>query len=74
MRGSAARVSSIRDMTLRVHEQECRSYGSEGRDHIAEVTVLGTAITRFTKSKAHDGPRTLPILRVGAARSTGGNA
>ncbi len=52
---------------------DCSSYGNEGRDHVAEVTVLGTAITRFTKSRAHDGPRTLPILRVGTARPTGGS-
>ena len=63
----------VRDMTVRVHEQTCSSYGNEGRDHVAEVTVLGTAITRFTKSRAHDGPRTLPILRVGTARPTGGS-
>jgi uncharacterized protein YbjQ (UPF0145 family) len=64
----------VRDMSLRVHEQECRAFVGQdnGRDHVAEVTVLGTAITRFSKTAVHAGPRTLPILRVGPARSTGG--
>lgn len=62
----------VRDMTLRVREQECRVYGQDsGRDHIAEATIIGTAITRFTRSTVHTGPRTLPILRV-SRRTTEG--
>jgi uncharacterized protein YbjQ (UPF0145 family) len=62
----------VRDMTLRIHEQECAT--SEGsRDHIAEATILGTAIARFTRTKAHTGPRTLPILRL-SRRTTEGTA
>jgi uncharacterized protein YbjQ (UPF0145 family) len=64
----------VRDMTLRVHERECSAPLTGRGDQVAEATMLGTAITRFTKTKAHDGPGTLPILRVGAARSTGGTA
>jgi uncharacterized protein YbjQ (UPF0145 family) len=60
----------VRDMTLRIHEQECTT--SEGaRDHIAEATILGTAIARFSRTKEHTGPRTLPILRVGRRTTEG---
>ncbi|MDX6221727.1 MAG: hypothetical protein QOD91_781 [Frankiales bacterium] len=60
----------VRDMTLRVHEQECLTFGSNsGRDHVAEATVLGTAITRFRKTSEAAAPRTLPILRLGTNRT-----
>ena len=62
----------IRDMTLQVREQECRSTGQDNvRDHIAEVTILGTSITRFARTAAHAGPRTLPILRLSRQTTEG---
>ena len=59
----------VRDLTMDVREQECLSSGqSNGKDHVAEVTILGTAITRFrTSAVAH--PRTLPTLRLDPHRS-----
>jgi uncharacterized protein YbjQ (UPF0145 family) len=41
----------IQRMQLRISEQECRA--REGaRDHIAEVTIIGTAIARFASAAA----------------------
>ncbi len=60
----------VRTMSLRIHEQECGT--TEGaRDHIAEATILGTAIARFARTKEHTGPKTLPILRVGRRTTEG---
>jgi uncharacterized protein YbjQ (UPF0145 family) len=46
----------LQDMELRIGERECPA--SEGaRDHIAEATIIGTAITHFAKStRKTEGP------------------
>jgi uncharacterized protein YbjQ (UPF0145 family) len=43
----------VKDMDLRVRERECPMVEHQ-RDHIVEVTILGTATTEFTRS--HPGP------------------
>lgn len=56
----------IASTTLHVRERECPS--QEGRkDHIAEATIVGTAIARFTK-KAVPPPEVLAVLSLDPQR------
>jgi len=57
----------IADMQMRVRERECPV--QEGRrDHIVEVTTIGTAIARFARSEhRHSGP-TLAIMSLDPQR------
>jgi uncharacterized protein YbjQ (UPF0145 family) len=57
----------LQDMDLRIGERECPA--TEGaRDHIAEATIIGTAITRFKKSdRKTEGP-SLAILSLDPER------
>jgi uncharacterized protein YbjQ (UPF0145 family) len=57
----------IADMQMRVRERECPV--QEGRrDHIVEVTTIGTAIARFTQAEQrHSGP-TLAIMSLDPQR------
>src|SRR6266567_1183935 len=57
----------IADMEMHVRERECPV--SEGRrDHIVEVTTIGTAIARFARSEQrHSGP-TLAIMSLDPQR------
>ena len=60
----------VRNMDLRIRERECPMQ-EHRRDHIAEVTIIGTAITQFTRS--HDpavgaGPGSLAILSLDPQR------
>ena len=57
----------IADMQMRVRERECPV--QEGRrDHIVEVTTIGTAIARFSRSEQrHSGP-TLAIMSLDPQR------
>jgi uncharacterized protein YbjQ (UPF0145 family) len=57
----------IADMSLRVRERECPSQ-THGRDHIAEVTIIGTAIARFAKSQRHEADSSLAILSLDPQR------
>jgi uncharacterized protein YbjQ (UPF0145 family) len=51
---------------LRVHDRECLSQ-ARGRDHLAEVTIIGTAIARFSSGAvAHAG--SLAILSLDPQR------
>jgi uncharacterized protein YbjQ (UPF0145 family) len=43
----------VKDMDMRVRERECPMQEHQ-RDHIVEVTIIGTATTEFTRS--HPGP------------------
>jgi hypothetical protein len=58
----------IADMDMRVRERECPV--QEGRrDHIVEATVIGTGITRFSRSaEAPAGGRTLAIMSLDPQR------
>jgi uncharacterized protein YbjQ (UPF0145 family) len=57
----------IADMEMRVRERECPA--QEGRrDHIVEVTTIGTAIARFDRhEQRHSGP-TLAIMSLDPQR------
>jgi len=57
----------IADMQMRVRERECPV--QEGRrDHIVEVTTIGTAIARFARAEQrHTGP-TLAIMSLDPQR------
>jgi uncharacterized protein YbjQ (UPF0145 family) len=58
----------IADMEMMVRERECPV--QEGRrDHIVEATVIGTGITRFSRTaEAHAGGRTLAIMSLDPQR------
>lgn len=56
----------VRAMTLEVHEQSCR-YTDE-YDHVAEATVIGTAITPFRSAGGATAPAPLPIMRLSPRR------
>jgi hypothetical protein len=43
----------VKSMDMRVRERECPMVEHQ-RDHIVEVTIIGTATTEFTRS--HPGP------------------
>ena len=60
----------VRDMDLRIRERECPMQ-EHRRDHIAEVTIIGTAITQFTRSHgtgAAGGTGSLAILSLDPQR------
>jgi uncharacterized protein YbjQ (UPF0145 family) len=57
-------VSSI---DLRVRDRDCPAI-EHGRDHIAEVTIIGTATARFTSAAAADRPGSLAILSLDPQR------
>jgi uncharacterized protein YbjQ (UPF0145 family) len=52
----------VRDMTLRASEQECAA--SDGRDHIVESMIIGTAIVPFEHAGGNAPVAPLPILRL----------
>ena len=57
----------IASNSLRVHERECPV--REGlKDHIAEVTIIGTAIARFSSHAAARPPGSLAILSLDPQR------
>jgi len=61
----------VRNMDLRIRERECPMQ-EHRRDHIAEVTIIGTAITQFTRSRdpaaPGGGPGSLAILSLDPQR------
>jgi uncharacterized protein YbjQ (UPF0145 family) len=52
----------VRDLTLQIGERECA--GSEGRDHLAEAMIIGTAITPFRHAGGNAPVPPLPVLRL----------
>jgi uncharacterized protein YbjQ (UPF0145 family) len=54
-------VATVADMTLRIGEQECRAYGG-GTDHVAETTILGTALVEYGAGRRPRGARRLAVL------------
>jgi uncharacterized protein YbjQ (UPF0145 family) len=57
----------IQSMDMQIGEHECPA--QEGaRDHVAEVTIIGTAITHFTKSKRAAERPSLAILSLDPQR------
>ena len=55
----------VRGMRLRIREQECPN--GNARDHVAEATLVGTAVTRFT---VHPSPEARPLLMLHLTDST----
>ncbi len=53
-------------MDMRVHERECPMQ-EHGRDHVVEITVVGTATARFTSPGARP-PGSLAILSLDPQR------
>jgi uncharacterized protein YbjQ (UPF0145 family) len=56
---------------LRIGEQECKGTGTGqagARDHRAEVTMIGTAITRFTRDRWAGGRTVVPVLSLDPER------
>jgi hypothetical protein len=57
-------VSSV---DMRVRDRECPAV-EHGRDHIAEVTIVGTAIARFASAGTESRPGSLAILSLDPQR------
>jgi hypothetical protein len=57
-------------MTMRVGEQACNSSQQEGRDHIAEAMVVGTAIVPFRHAGGNAPTPPLPVLRLTPGRTS----
>jgi uncharacterized protein YbjQ (UPF0145 family) len=53
----------LRDITLRMFEQGCRS-GTEGRDHVVQAITVGTAIVELRRGHHSEIPRPLPMIRL----------
>ncbi len=67
VRGLGGEGVVIQSMDMRIGEHECPA--QEGaRDHLAEVTIIGTAITHFTRSKRADERPSLAILSLDPRR------
>jgi len=64
-RGASGVVVS--DIGMRVRERECPSV-QHGRDHIAEVTIIGTAIAQFARTPQHDDEPSLAVLSLDPQR------
>jgi uncharacterized protein YbjQ (UPF0145 family) len=74
VRARGAEGVVINSMSMRVREVNCPAQ-EHGRDHLAEVTLVGTAIARFARTAAghgreHARPRepSLPILSLDPQR------
>ena len=57
----------VKTMDLRIRERECPMQ-EHRRDHIAEVTIIGTAITHFHRSTSPARPGSLAILSLDPQR------
>jgi uncharacterized protein YbjQ (UPF0145 family) len=67
VRGLGGEGVVIQSMDMQIGEHECPA--QEGaRDHVAEVTIIGTAITHFTKSKRAAERPSLAILSLDPQR------
>lgn len=54
----------LRTMALKVREQRCRTSQREHHDHLAEATVIGTAITPFRHAGGDTPREPLPVMRL----------
>ena len=57
----------ISSLDLRVRDRECPAM-ERGRDHIAEVTIIGTAIARFASRAVAAHPGSLAVLSLDPQR------
>lgn len=53
----------IADVSLQIREREC-PVREKQRDHVAEATMTGTAIARFSRAARRRGPSSLSILSL----------
>ncbi|HEV2452063.1 MAG TPA: heavy metal-binding domain-containing protein [Streptosporangiaceae bacterium] len=68
VRARGAEGVVINSMSMRIRERECPAQ-EHGRDHIAEVTLIGTAIARFGRTAGREQARpSLPILSLDPQR------
>ena len=54
-------------MTLHIGDRECPA--EQGRDHVAEAAIVGTAIAAFSRAEAADDRPPLVIMRVNPSRA-----
>ena len=54
----------IADMTLQIRERGCPVKEVAQRDHIAEATIIGTAIARFSRAARQQGTASLSVLSL----------
>lgn len=54
----------VGEMTLEVGERSCPGGGDDQHDHLAQVMVIGTAITPFRHAGGNAPPAPLPIMRL----------
>ena len=59
-RGPASRAV----ITSRIRERGCPVREVAQRDHIAEATIIGTAIARFSGAARRQGASSLPVLSL----------
>jgi uncharacterized protein YbjQ (UPF0145 family) len=57
----------VKTMDLRIRERECPMQ-EHRRDHIAEATIIGTAIVQFDRRRAERGENSLAILSLDPQR------
>jgi uncharacterized protein YbjQ (UPF0145 family) len=57
----------ITGMQMRVRERDCPATVGR-RDHIAEVTLTGTAITRFSRAGQRPASPALAVMSLGPRR------
>jgi hypothetical protein len=54
-------------MGLQIRERGCPVRENQG-DHIAEATIIGTAVTRFTRAAQRQGTSSLSVLSLDPQR------
>ena len=55
-------------MSLQIRERGCAVREVGQRDHIAEATITGTAIARFSRAARRQGPSSLSVLSLDPQR------
>jgi len=58
----------IADVSLQIRERGCPVREVAQRDHIAEATIIGTAIARFAHAARRQGASSLPVLSLDPQR------
>jgi uncharacterized protein YbjQ (UPF0145 family) len=58
----------IADVSLQIRERACPVREVAQRDHIAEATIIGTAIARFSRAARQQGASSLSILSLDPQR------
>jgi uncharacterized protein YbjQ (UPF0145 family) len=69
-RFGAGTTAVIRDLTLDIGERACNATNQDGRDHLAEAMVVGTAIVPFRHAGGNAPTPPLPVLRLTPGRTS----